>query len=560
MFVAFNARIDLQFEFLQKQWVNRGEFVGQAGNRKDPIIGANAGAVADQFIIPGHPAPVFNLPRFVAVRGGDYSFAPGITALLELGRDDVDCGAADQPPRFASPQRQPNHGISKSPELFDAGKLREIGQELLQRQSAPTIAIKQVPLINYPGAPLRSQSIAIVAKRRHVERVLGDDCVYQITPYARRIEKISGKRMIIGMRSDDPERIKRLELLHAVVKKISVNRVSTLVGGLTEQVIDGVRQQGKFDVVKDLGRVVPISLAAECFGIAGPNWVSPTAIAAKFGKRDIGDVPRDWLRTLDPIHESEKSLATMQFWGRFAFLEIFESIQSAAELTELAERSTAELLQHIDDVVADADALRAIQVGDGGGDRDNPEPAVTWLDHLLDLSREPGSFGLSRSEFLEHTRLLLAEMVVGGVETVNKGLANVVDFLLDHRPVLALLKKAAAAGADDSVDAIIREILRFEPVSPALFRSCTIADEIEPGEWIKEGTIVGMLLQVAGFEPQPRQKSPLEFDPKRPKESYLQFGGGGGTFLRWGGTGGGPVTRNSEASCSTPQSASGVRP
>ncbi len=198
LFVAFNARIDLQFEFLQKQWVNRGEFVGQAGNRKDPLIGDNAGAVADQFIIPGRPGPVFNLPRFVSVRGGDYFFVPGISALLELARDDAKCGAADQPARFPSPQRRPNHGMSKSPKLFDADKLKEIGQQLLQRQSAPTIATKQVPLIDYPGAPVHPQSIAIVAKRRHVEHVLCNDRIYQIAPYARssRIKGISGKRML----------------------------------------------------------------------------------------------------------------------------------------------------------------------------------------------------------------------------------------------------------------------------------------------------------------------------------------------------------------------------
>ncbi len=326
------------------------------------------------------------------------------------------------------------------------------------------------------------------------------------------------------MPSDDCDRIKHLELLHATAKKIGLSRVSALAEQLTENVIDRVRPLGKFDVVKDLGRVVPIGLAAEYFGIAGPNWVSPTAVAARFGKRDVADVPRDWLRTLDPILESEKPLATMQFWTRFAFLEIFVNIQGAVELTELAQRSTAELLQHIDGVVADADALRATQIGDGGGDRDNPGPVVTWLDNLVDLSREPSRFGLSRSEFLEHARLLLAEMVVGGIETVNKALANVVDFLLDHPPILASVKMAAAANANDSVDAIIREILRFEPVSPALFRLCGADDEIEPGEGIKEGSVVCMLLQVAGFEPQPGQKSPLEFDAERPKESYLQFG------------------------------------
>ena len=524
LFVAYNARIDLQFEFLQRQWVNRGEFVVQEGNRKDPIIGANSDELADQFIIPGQPAPVFRLPRFVAVKGGDYFFVPGVAALRELARVDSDGKLNVEDLKFRSPQRYPNLGIAKSPELFDSDHLKEIGQELLQRQSAPTIATRRVPLIDYPGAPAKPQTIAIVAKRHHVEHVLCNDDIYQVTPYAHRIEKISGNRMMVGMQSNDPEREKRLELLHAAVKKAGTDHISGLVRQLTSAAIDRLRPYGKFDIVKDIGRVVPVGLPAAYFGVAGPGWVSPTAIAAKFGKRDIGDVPRDWLRTLDPMLESEEPLTTMQSWTRFAFLEIFVNIQNAAELTELAERSIAELLQHIDAVVSDAESQRSIRIGDGGGDRDNPEPAATLLDHLVDLSQEHDAFGLSRSEYLEHTRLLLAEMTVGGIETVNKALTNVVDFLLDQPQVLATLIQAAKADADDVIDAVIREILRFEPVSPALFRRCSKTDEIEPGESIEEGSVVCLLLQVAGFDPQPGQKSPMEFDAQRPKESYLQFG------------------------------------
>ncbi|MDA0261600.1 MAG: Dyp-type peroxidase, partial [Proteobacteria bacterium] len=223
LFVAFNARIDLQFEFLQQQWVNRGEFVGQAGNRKDPIIGANAGTVHDQFIVPGSPAPVFNLPRFVSVRGGDYFYAPGIAALKELAREATSGGPSA---RFPSIPRQPNRGIAKSPTLFDMDRLREIGLGLLRQQCAPTIAIRQVPLIDSQGALPRAQSIAIVAKRRHVARVLSEDLVYQIAPYAQRIWKISGQRMMIGMASNDPERIKRLAILHAAVAKLGTQRVA----------------------------------------------------------------------------------------------------------------------------------------------------------------------------------------------------------------------------------------------------------------------------------------------------------------------------------------------
>ncbi|MBR0779209.1 Dyp-type peroxidase [Bradyrhizobium diazoefficiens] len=79
-----NADIARQFEFVQKVWINDGDFAG-LGNDKDPMIGGNDGS--GSFTIPRSGAPrrrLTGLPAFVSTRGGEYFFLPGIAALRFL--------------------------------------------------------------------------------------------------------------------------------------------------------------------------------------------------------------------------------------------------------------------------------------------------------------------------------------------------------------------------------------------------------------------------------------------------------------------------------------------
>jgi Dyp-type peroxidase family len=79
-----NADIARQFEFVQKVWINDGDFAG-LGNDKDPMIGGNDGS--GSFTIPRSGAPrrrLAGLPAFVSTRGGEYFFLPGIAALRFL--------------------------------------------------------------------------------------------------------------------------------------------------------------------------------------------------------------------------------------------------------------------------------------------------------------------------------------------------------------------------------------------------------------------------------------------------------------------------------------------
>jgi Dyp-type peroxidase family len=77
------ADIERQFEFVQKEWMMGGEFLGLHAAEQDPITGA--GGAGSKMLIPGAKKPfLFDLPNFVRVKGGEYLFVPGLNALEGL--------------------------------------------------------------------------------------------------------------------------------------------------------------------------------------------------------------------------------------------------------------------------------------------------------------------------------------------------------------------------------------------------------------------------------------------------------------------------------------------
>jgi Dyp-type peroxidase family len=83
-FVFVGANLEQQFEFVQSEWLNKGQFFHGPAGDKDPIAGVNNGS--DYFTIPQQPIRrrVPGLPAFVVTRGGEYFFMPGLRALRWL--------------------------------------------------------------------------------------------------------------------------------------------------------------------------------------------------------------------------------------------------------------------------------------------------------------------------------------------------------------------------------------------------------------------------------------------------------------------------------------------
>jgi len=88
LFKCYVTSIEDQFEFVQQTWANSDDF-SQPGAGIDPIIGQVAGheapfrGAAPRSKVPDKK-PVFDFGRFVHMEGGEYFFAPSITALKAL--------------------------------------------------------------------------------------------------------------------------------------------------------------------------------------------------------------------------------------------------------------------------------------------------------------------------------------------------------------------------------------------------------------------------------------------------------------------------------------------
>jgi Dyp-type peroxidase family len=87
MFAFVGARLDRQFEFVQREWINDGKFIGAPAER-DPLIAMQDGG---EFTVPKRPIRrrLRGLPDFVVNRGGEYCFMPGLRALRWLADLDT---------------------------------------------------------------------------------------------------------------------------------------------------------------------------------------------------------------------------------------------------------------------------------------------------------------------------------------------------------------------------------------------------------------------------------------------------------------------------------------
>src|SRR5882672_9624415 len=82
-FLFISAKAMATIEFLQREWINDGNFIG-AGNERDPIIGRQEGDAT--FTIPKEPVRrrVHGIDTFNVLRGGEYLFIPSLSALRWL--------------------------------------------------------------------------------------------------------------------------------------------------------------------------------------------------------------------------------------------------------------------------------------------------------------------------------------------------------------------------------------------------------------------------------------------------------------------------------------------
>lgn len=84
-FIACNADLERQFEFIHQRWVQNPRF-GTFANQDDPIVGSQS--CPKTFTIPGTPSgSEVSLQHFTTTLGGGYFFLPGLKALRFIVRN-----------------------------------------------------------------------------------------------------------------------------------------------------------------------------------------------------------------------------------------------------------------------------------------------------------------------------------------------------------------------------------------------------------------------------------------------------------------------------------------
>jgi cytochrome P450/deferrochelatase/peroxidase EfeB len=534
LFIAANSRIDLQFEVIQADWINGGEFLGQAGLGRCPLTGDHDGAVSDRFLEAGAQAPLTGLPRFVTTRGGDYFFAPGIEAIRKIANGE----------RFApKPCDVPSGGFSlgdaTTPGLFDFDRLQRYGQAILNDDRKRVIHI-ELPVSNNPE-DRAIRKLCFVARYEDVKTVLNnldehDDLAFSVRQYTLNGRQITrGLDLIVGTEDVAPTKSTR-DRLHAILNKAwgalaaahDADGISDVVRSVAKSAAnDALRRTAhrrRIDLLNDLSAPATFAIITKLYGIAPPDWLTELAASLRFAHRHIGELPPDWLAALINKAPDNPGLTTMQIWSALILADLIGNLQSASALHVLARQAGSEMLNYLDSVIDNARSSRI-------------RSAKTLLGAFVQNEKSPDIeelYGDSSgcdwtSLYYRDVSAILLEIVGTTMASTPLAFTAVMEYLLKWRLDLPTLLQDSD---DDRVSQIIYEAERLNPTLPARMRYCE-KDRKFGHHKIKKGEWVVSLIKAANLDPRVFEE-PLRFKLGRDIKKYLMFNDKANRRQCWG--------------------------
>lgn len=316
---------------------------------------------------------------------------------------------------------------------------------------------------------------AIVTRHPDVIEVLKRDTDFTIAEVNEARINASDGPFILGM-DRSPQYDAETATLREAVRPEDLEHIRRLVRESAAELVMAARPTGKIDVVNGLARVVATSIVGSYFGIPAPD---------------------------EP---------TMMRWMRDVFHDIFANPTSDKNVHRDAQRSGAELRQHMDHVIA----ARKSHLHE-------PDQPDDVLGRLLLLQNAEHAWLDDRS-----VRRNLAGLIVGAVDTTSKFATLAIDELLRRPVALAGARAAAMSGEMDLVRNYVYEAVRFNPHHPLQVRFCKHETEVATGtpraRKIPAGSSVFVVTLSAMFDPEVFIEPKL-FRADREVE-YLHFGYG----------------------------------
>jgi deferrochelatase/peroxidase EfeB len=548
LFICANARIDLQFEVVQGDWLNGGEFLGQAGLGRCPISGAQDGSVRASFLEAGAVAPVTGLPSFVTMRGGDYFFAPGLPALKGIAQgDSFEVGDEDLP------QLGYTMADAATPSLFSEDRLGRYWRENLGGGRPVRVAGGVAEL---PAGIEQPEKVTFVGRYDQVKKVLsnkpagpGMGAFFSVEPYlsaGRRIAR--GEEFLVGMDSGTASHTRLRTILDKAwnsldpgaaagspaAPKSPEDRIADIVRGAAKERLDAAlrRTAGarRLDLVDDLSVQAAYGVLEKVFGLPGPSWLSELAGALPFSRQHVGDLPPDWIAAFKGERPADPGLRTMQVWSTFLVADLIGNYMSQQPLQAVARQAGSEMLNHID-----YHLFRMRGRGPMAGQKPKTLIEAFVANERLPAIHKQYPAGMSAEEriraYYKEVAMILLEIVGSTLAVIPLTFGSVMTTMLKLRLDLSLLLPRLQP---EGVARIIYEGERLCPNSPIRFRRCMKGKDIGTARAprpIAEGDFLAAVIATANMDKhvfwQPERFSLGDYDPLSDELKYEKPNAGG---------------------------------
>lgn len=547
LFVAANARIEQQFELVQSRWLNGGEFLGQAGLGKCPLVGANDGGPTDQFREAGSVAPVTHLPRFVTMRGGDYFFAPGVGVLRRMAQGD------SFPPELAGViDGGRAYGDYEALDLVHPKRIRKLVVEMIANPGAAST----VPVSLPDGG-----SVTYVRRHKDVKWLFAMETdgaapasvtVRHLQEAGRRLT--AGADIVIGTQFGTPTAVARERLkgtLNLAWQEMEptrpIERIRNTTANVCEKALRRFGPSRNIDLVRDMATPAAYGFVRDVLGVPGPSQLTEIAMALPFGKQFAGSVHPDWFAALRNDDVEDRGMTTMQVWSALLLADLIGNVYGTATLKALAQNAASEMLTHIDWLVARA-RQRLLQA---------PKPPATLLEALVAVATKrlvaygfdpshPETRGDAEIRYLADIRAILMELAGTSMATIPHAFGHAMESIVGRGiqlpQVVARLRGAIPDAKEFSaaLRQVILEAERLNPGAKVTLRFCAADTTLPSGEKLARQQWLFLMSAAANLDavafPAPTQFVIAALDPAgpaRPLENYLMFGAGNDRMC-WG--------------------------
>jgi len=493
-FICYNARIDSQFEFIQRNWLNSSDFLAMPSNVPDPLVASRASNDIGQVCRGREQQPAFGMQQYIHLKGGDYFFAPGLAGLEQILQQVKPFNPLAVPPRSAQ---------EWDPESSDPIKVTPylLPQDLLAGSRYKQFEVKAADHVTnfyYFGHP------------EDVVKILGDPARFTNDLYRKKILALTQRDMLLSAPDTEQRRAQKASVAGFLNQQLFMAGVQAALRKELKSISRNLQKQGELELVEGLARRLPLTIIKKCFGIKAPRKsadgiLSKMQIAQYFNRDDFDDLPPDWKQN----YASEYGFVstpddTLLFWIRMLFLEVFLNQYNVSFVAEQAAKAMKELEPHLNWVIDTA--------------MKHPAGSDTLLQAFITMYRQQP--GLDDAAVQAQVRQSLLELLVGGTDTAAKAIVQVIHKLLqfgeDLRSGLAtLLSLNPAAGAlwqqlfpqwlqavadkndtllgqlepqlDGFLDGAITNCLRMDPVAPLIPRLCPadVSYETSTGEQLE---------------------------------------------------------------------------